>query len=90
MNNQTNPDVRPPEMNKFQKFLRSPWVFLLIFALLLGLVQLFATPGGSLVEEISYSEFLDMLDAGKVDSVEVSSDTLKIVPKKTGEQDQPI
>ena len=90
MNNQTNPDVRPPEMNRFQKFLRSPWIFLLLFVLLLGLVQLFATPGGSIVEEISYSEFLEMLDAGQVDSVEVSSDTLKIVPKKTGEKDQPI
>ena len=90
MNNQTNPDVRPPEMNRFQKFLRSPWIFLLIFVLLLGLVQLFATPGGSIVEEISYSEFLEMLDAGQVDSVEVSSDTLKILPKKTGEKDQPI
>ena len=90
MNNQTNPDVRPPEMNRFQKFLRSPWIFLVVFALLLGLVQLFSIPGGNLVEEIGYSEFLEMLDAGQVESVEVSSDTLKIVPVKTGEKNQPI
>ena len=38
MNTQTKPDPKPSEQNKFQRFLRSPWIFLLLFALLIGLV----------------------------------------------------
>ena len=89
MNTQTKPDPKPSEQNKFQRFLRSPWIFLLLFALLIGLVSLFSQPSLVSVQEISYSEFLDMLDAGEVESVEVVEDTLRIVPKQTGELNLP-
>ena len=89
MNTQTKPDPKPSEQNKFQRFLRSPWIFLLLFALLIGLVSLFSQPSLVSVQEISYSEFLDMLDAGEVESVEVVEDTLRIVPKQTGELNRP-
>ena len=35
--------------------------------------------------EVSYDQFLDMLDAGTVDSVEISSSKIKITLNKTGE-----
>ena len=89
MNTQTKPDQKPSEQNKFQRFLRSPWIFLLLFALLIGLVSLFSQPSLVSVQEISYSEFLDMLDAGEVESVEVVEDTLRIVPRQTGELNRP-
>ncbi len=89
MNTQTKPDPTPSEQNKFQRFLRSPWIFLLLFALLIGLVSLFSQPSLVSVQEISYSEFLDMLDAGEVESVEVVEDTLRIVPKQTDELNRP-
>ncbi len=90
MNTQTKPDPKPSEQNKFQRFLRSPWIFLLLFALLIGLVSLFSQPSLVVsVQEISYSEFLDMLDAGEVESVEVVEDTLRIVPKQTDELNRP-
>ncbi len=89
MNTQTKPDPKPSEQNKFQRFLRSPWIFLLLFALLIGLVSLFSQPSLVSVQEISDSEFLDMLDAGEVESVEVVEDTLRIVPKQTGELNRP-
>ena len=90
MNTQTKPDPKPSEQNKFQRFLRSPWIFLLLFALLIGLVSLFSQPSLVVsVQEISYSEFLDMLDAGEVESVEVVEDTLRIVPRQTGELNRP-
>ena len=89
MNTQTKPDPKPSEQNKFQRFLRSPWIFLLLFALLIGLVSLFSQPSLVSVQEISYSEFLDMLDAGEVESVEVVEDTLRIVPRQTGELNRP-
>ncbi len=89
MNTQTKPDPKPSEQNKFQRFLRSPWIFLMLFALLIGLVSLFSQPSLVSVQEISYSEFLDMLDAGEVESVEVVEDTLRIVPKQTGELNRP-
>ena len=89
MNTQTKPDPKPSEQNKFQRFLRSPWIFLLLFALLIGLVSLFSQPSLVSVQEISYSEFLDMLDAGEVESVEVVEDTLRIVPKQTDELNRP-
>ena len=89
MNTQTKPDPKPSEQNKFQRFLRSPWIFLLLFALLIGLVSLFSQPSLVSVQEISYSEFLNMLDAGEVESVEVVEDTLRIVPKQTDELNRP-
>ena len=84
MNTQTKPDPKPSEQNKLQKFLRSPWIYLALFLLLIALVSLFSQPQMTSVKEIPYSEFLDMLEAGEVESVEVVDDTLRILPKESG------
>ena len=66
--------------DKIQRFLRTPWVYLLIFMLILGLVSLFTVPGMK-VEDIPYSEFLQMVEEGKVESVEIIGNELQITPK---------
>ena len=40
--------------------------------------------------EISYTEFLQMVDEGKVESVELSSQQIDITPKKSGDEVVPI
>ncbi len=67
------------EPSKFSKFLRSPWFFLVLLAVIIGLSALLGSPA-STSEEISYSEFLTMLDEGLVESVEVIDDQLIIIP----------
>ena len=47
--------------------------------LVLGLYQLM--PGKD-PEEISYSKFLDMVEAGQVEKVVIGSDSIEITPKK--------
>ena len=66
--------------DKLKRFARTPWIYLVIFAVILGLVSLFATPGIR-VENIPYSEFLEMVDQGKVESVEIVGSDLSITPK---------
>ena len=66
--------------DKFKRFLRSPWIYLVIFALVLGLTSLFARPGMR-VEEIPYSQFLTMVNDDEVKSVEIIGDRLEITPK---------
>ena len=85
MNTQTKPDPQPSEPSKVQKFLRSPWIYLLLFVLMIAVVSLFTQPSTSTVKEIPYSEFLDMLSAGKVKTVEVVDDVLRIVPADADE-----
>lgn len=42
---------------------------------------------GATNKEISYNEFLDMIEGGKVERVVVESDRISIYPKKSGEND---
>jgi len=67
----------------FRKFLHSPWVFLVLFAAVLLLVNLIGGTNNYSME-INYSEFLKMLDEGEVASVVVTNDTLTITPKSHG------
>ena len=66
--------------DKLKRFAHTPWAYLVLFVLILGLVSLFAIPGIN-VEEIPYSEFLQMVDDGKVETVEIIGSDLKITPK---------
>ena len=66
--------------DKLKRFARTPWAYLAIFVLILGLVSLFAVPGVT-VKEIPYSEFLHMVDEGMVESVEIVGNELQITPK---------
>lgn len=59
-----------------------------IFAAVLVLVMMFAYSQlrqDSDAEEISYDEFLDMVDAGKVKEVKIESDRIVIIPKTEAE-----
>ena len=66
--------------DKFMRFMRTPWAYLVIFVLILGLVSLFAMPGVT-VKDIPYSEFLQMVDEGRIESVEIVGNDLQITPK---------
>ena len=66
--------------DKFMRFMRTPWAYLVIFVLILGLVSLFAMPGVT-VKDIPYSEFLQMVDEGRIESVEIVGNELQITPK---------
>ena len=68
---------------KFKRFLHSPWIFLVGFVLILALVNLLGN-SRSVQAQITYSEFLDMLDQNQVESVEVVEDQLIITPKSRG------
>jgi cell division protease FtsH len=46
--------------------------------------------GGGMVKQIPYSQFLTMVEEGKVESVEITGNELKILPKATGDADQPL
>ena len=74
--------------DKLKRFLRTPWVYLAVFALVLALTALFSSPGIR-VEEISYSEFLQMLEDGKVESVQVVDNQLQIKPVASAEDGLP-
>ena len=52
----------------FRKFLHSPWIFLVLFAAVLLLVNLIGGTNNYSME-INYSEFLKMLDEGDRKSV---------------------
>ena len=65
--------------DKFKKFLRSPWIYLVIFLAVLGISTLLAQPG-VMVKEIPYSEFLQMVEAGEVKSVQIVGNDLEITP----------
>ena len=77
-------------MNRFQRFLRSPWIYPVLFLVLILAMSLLTGSGGGVVEEIAYSDFLTMLDAGLVDSVEITGNELKILTKASGEPGQPL
>jgi len=66
--------------DKFMRFAHTPWAYLAIFVLILTIVSLFTIPGVK-VENIPYSEFLQMVDEGTVESVEIVGNNIQITPK---------
>ena len=77
-NNQNNSNGRPGRDPKKQNIL------ILVLAAVLSLLvvtSLMSLLTGNSKEEISYSEFISMLNEGKVDSVEIDSDRILISPK---------
>ena len=66
--------------DKFKHFLHTPWAYLAVFVLVMGLTMLLARPGIT-VKKIPYSEFLTMVEAGEVKKVEIVGSELQIEPK---------
>ena len=89
MNTHPKPSPDSSFQNKLKRFLSSPWIFLVMLAVLMLVVNLFAMPNVNISQEISYSEFLQMLKTHQVQSVEVVGDTLRIVPTKAGQNGTP-
>ena len=75
-NSNPNPNAKSPK-NTFQRFLHSPWIYLVILVVIMVITSFFSTSTVS-TYEITYSEFLNMLDDGIVQSVEVVDDELYI------------
>ena len=73
-NNSGNNDKNPRR--------QSMWMFLLAALLTLFLVSYFMRlVNGSSTKEISYNEFIQMVENGEVDSVSIGSDRIDITPK---------
>ena len=68
---------------RMKRFIKTPWFYLVIFALILILVNVLGSTR-SMTADISYSNFLEMLDKGEIASVEVINDELVITPKAKG------
>lgn len=72
--------------NKNNKNRQSLLILLICALVSLMCMSIFSgafTGNSTTTQEISYSEFLDMLDKGEVSSVTINSDTLEITPKST-------
>ena len=92
MNNKTNPGTPSPQNpnDKFRRFLRSPWIYPLLFAVLVLLLSFFGQQRTAVTKEIPYSEFLTMLRDNQVQAVEVSGDKLTIQPKGSNNLSAPL
>lgn len=77
-NNENNPN------NNGKKSPNRSFLFMLIVSIGLTLLFFYAYSSyqTSQQEEISYSEFLTMLDEGKVESVKIYSSTVEVIPKE--------
>ena len=69
--------------NKNRKNDKKGWLLVLITTLITGylLFSLFSMAGKATTKEISYDEFLTMVDGGQVEEVIIGSDKLTIIPK---------
>ncbi|MBQ4558792.1 MAG: ATP-dependent zinc metalloprotease FtsH [Tyzzerella sp.] len=69
--------------NKNNKNDKKAWLLVLISTLITGylLFSLFSMAGKASKKEISYDEFLTMVDDGRVEEVIIGSDKLTIIPK---------
>ena len=69
--------------NKNKKNDKRGWLLVLITTLITGylLFSLFSMAGKATTKEISYDEFLTMVDEGYVEEVIIGSDQLTIIPK---------
>jgi len=69
--------------NKNRKNDKRGWLLVLITTLITGylLFSLFNMAGKATTQEISYDEFLTMVDEGRVEEVVIGSDQITIIPK---------
>ena len=87
MNNQGNKNDTP--RSTLQKLLHSPLIYVAIVLIIFLFAATLSTPGRTLVQEISYSKFLDLLDEGQIESVEIEGYTITAKPKTTSDMSAP-
>ena len=73
-NNSNNNDRKTPNRN---------FMFMLIMSIIMTLMFFYVYNNikGSKVEELSYGQFLDMLEDDQVEEVKIYSSTLEVTPK---------
>lgn len=79
-NNSNNNDRKTPNRN---------FMFMLIMSIIMTLMFFYVYNNikGSKVEELSYGQFLDMLEDDQVEEVKIYSSTLEVTPKKDIKKD---
>ena len=65
-----NPKKNENPRNLMQKIARSPLIYVAVVLVIFVLAGVLASPGRTVVKEIGYSEFLNLLDEGKIKSVD--------------------
>jgi len=79
LNRNNNSGEKPSSGKKVRKLLRSPLAYVVVLPI-----------RSTAQKEISYSEFLKMMDEGRVESVEVRGDELTIKPVASDELTDPV
>ncbi len=74
--------------NKNTKNDKRGWILVLVITLITGFMVLsvFDFAGNATSKEISYDEFLDMVEEGKVEEVAIGNDKLVITPKEENKE----
>ena len=82
-NNHNNHNNNQKNNNKNQKNDKRGWILVLATTLIVGMLMfsLYDLAGSSTTKEISYDQFLTMVEEGKVEQVVIGSDKLTITPK---------
>ena len=75
-----NPKKNENPRNLMQKIARSPLIYVAVVLVIFVLAGILASPGRTVVKEIGYSEFLNLLDEGKIKSVEIDGYTITATP----------
>lgn len=75
-----NPKKNENPRNLMQKIARSPLIYVAVVLVIFVLASVLASPGRTVVKEIGYSEFLNLLDEGKIKSVEIDGYTITATP----------
>lgn len=75
-----NPKKNETPRNLMQKIARSPLIYVAVVLVIFVLAGVLASPGRTVVKEIGYSEFLNLLDEGKIKSVEIDGYTITATP----------
>ena len=73
-----------PDHSKRTKSIITMVVVALVFTVIINLI--YNSIASSYLEQITFTEFLDLLDAGKVDSVDVDTDRFLILTKEEAEK----
>lgn len=75
-NNNNNGNGQPPKKQNFLAMLIAALISLLCIAYFMSMIT------GATSKEITYNEFINMIENGQIDSVKIESSQIDIYPKK--------
>ncbi len=88
MNDSSNKKNSPH--GTLQKLLHSPLIYVSIVLVVFLLATVLSSSSNSIVESITYSDFLDKLEAGDIEAVEIEGYTITAKAKNTGNLRVPV